>query len=139
MLASGNGDTHANSATSKLTASISITAAATLDLTNNLLAVAGGANPAAVRDTIRNLIIAGRNVPVGGVGDGKWTGKGITSSTAATHFVNDGLESRVVAYSINSDLPLGSYGTFGGQSVGPNDDLDRAFGDAFLDARQFLR
>src|SRR5204862_6984045 len=90
---------------------------ANLDLTNNMMVVAGGATPATTHTTIRSLIIAARNVPVGGVGDGTWDGKGIGSSTAAAHFISDGLESRVVAYAMNSDLPLGAYSTFGGQTV----------------------
>ena len=45
------------------------------------------------------------------------------------------MESRVIGYAINSDLPLGAYSTFGGQSVGFNDILIRytKMGDADLD------
>jgi hypothetical protein len=51
--------------------------------------------------------------------------------------VSDGLESRVVAYAINSDLPLGAYSTFGGQSVAAGDLLVAYTyaGDANLDGR----
>src|SRR4029079_7453112 len=74
---------------------------------------------------------------VGGIGDGSWDGKGIGSSLAAAHQIADGLESRVVAYAINSDLPLGQYGTFGGQSVAGTDILIRytVNGDADLDGK----
>src|SRR5205807_10395948 len=85
------------------------------------------------------LIISGRNVPVGGVADGKWDGNGITSSVAAASFIADGSETRVVAYALNSDLAatLGQKSTFGGQSVGPNDILIRFTknGDSDLDGK----
>jgi len=52
--ASGNGDTHADASTSKVT-SLTVagggTPTANLDLTNNLLAVGGGGNPALTRAT----------------------------------------------------------------------------------------
>src|SRR5205823_4992014 len=124
--------THNNSGTSKLTGALTVAGGAvptaTPDLTNNLIVVAGGATPAATRDALTAQIIAGRNVPVGGVGDGTWTGKGITSSTAAARFVsNFSSETNAVGIALNSDLvlTLGSYTSFGGQGVGANDILIR--------------
>jgi hypothetical protein len=104
-------------------------------LTNNKLIVAGGANPKAIQAAIKLLIIQGRNVPVGGVGDGRWDGAGITSSAGHSFFVSDKAESRAIGYAINSDLPGGAYATFGGQTVGGSDILIRytRMGDANLD------
>jgi hypothetical protein len=84
---------------------------------------------------VRSAIVSGRNVPVGGVGDGTWDGKGITSSSAHGRFVLDGVESRAVGYALNSGLPLGAYATFGGQAAAGDDVLVRYTrnGDATLD------
>lgn len=119
------------------TPSLTITGTGSLDLNNNKLIVAGGATPSATLATIKSLIIAGRNVPVGGVGDGTWGGRGITSNSAHNAFVSDGIESRALGYSINSDLPLGAYATFGGQPVAGSDILVRftRMGDADLDGK----
>jgi hypothetical protein len=85
----------------------------TLDLTDNALIVdypASGPNPAA---EIRSQIIAGR----GAVGLGAtWTGKGITSSTAAAQVLNEA-ETVSVAYADNGNLPLGPYASFRGTAV----------------------
>ena len=64
-----------------------------------------------------DMLIAARNVPVGGVADGTWDGVGIGSSTAKAHAISAGIEERAVAYAVNGDLPLGAYPTFGGQTV----------------------
>jgi hypothetical protein len=85
--------------------------------------------------SIRSLLIAGRNVAVGGVSDGPWNGPGLTSSTAANYFFTDKTENHVVGYALNSALPLGAYSTFGGMAVTSTDILVRytVNGDANLD------
>src|SRR5207244_4222831 len=125
-------------ATSVLTSlSIATAAGAQFNVRNDSLIVNGGANPTATRDQIRSYLISGRGVPVGGAADGTWTGAGITSSTAANDFVVNGREQTVVAYALNSQLPLGSYTSFGGQTVSANDILIRYTrnGDANLDGK----
>jgi hypothetical protein len=103
----------------------------TLDLTNNALILnypAAGPNPAA---DVRSQIIAGR----GAVGLGAtWTGKGITSSTAAAQVVAEP-ESVSVAYADNGSLPLGPYTNFRGKAVDASSVLVRytRTGDANLD------
>src|SRR5207253_11089145 len=105
-----------------------------LDIGTRALIVAGGTDPHSKMATLKTMIIRGRNVPVGGVGDGAWTGLGIPSSAAQAAFVSEGIETRAIGYAINSDLPLGAYATFAGQSVGPDDILIRytRTGDADL-------
>src|SRR5205814_518904 len=105
--------------------------------TDQKMVLKSGASPAAKRDAIRALLVSGRNVPVGGVADGTWDGPGVNSSAAHAAFLSDGNESRVVGYAINSALPLGMYGTFGGLSVTDNDVLVRYTrnGDADLDGK----
>jgi uncharacterized protein YjbI with pentapeptide repeats len=102
---------------------------ATMDVTDNAMIVNySGDSPAA---NVRDRIITGR----GGIGPlGRWTGTGITSSTAAAanQLVPD---SRSIGYAENATLPLGPYGTFRGAAV---DDMSIliAFtrtGDANLD------
>src|SRR2546421_112362 len=80
---------------------LSLPAPAKPDPNNKTTTVAGRPNPTATMNTIRSLLIAGRNVPVGGVGDGKWDGNAITSSTARNNFTSNGIESRVLAYALN--------------------------------------
>jgi hypothetical protein len=106
-----------------------------MDLADNYMIVHGGTDPAATMNDVRNWLISGRNVPVGGVADGIWNGTGIQSSTAAQHFIDDEFESRGLAYALNSQIPLGSVTTWGGQSVGPDDVLVlyTRNGDASLD------
>jgi hypothetical protein len=83
----------------------------TLDITNNALVIHySDVNP---ESTIRQWILSGR----GGVGLGAtWTGKGITSSTAADRNVSDP-ESRSVGYVVNGSLPFGAQTVFLGQNV----------------------
>ena len=103
---------------------------AALDITNNAVVINyTGASPEAA---IRQQILAGRGGA--GVGAGRWTGLGITSSTAAAdNAIN--IESRSVAFAENSGLPLGSYSVFRGQPVGANSFLITyaRTGDANLD------
>jgi autotransporter-associated beta strand protein len=117
------------------TGSLLVTGTGKVDLTDNKMIVAAGASQIGTLNAIRTLIVAGRNVPGGGVGDGTWTGNGITSSTAAAAFTANGVETRAVGYALNSFLPLGPYATFGGQSVSGTDILVRYTrnGDATLD------
>jgi hypothetical protein len=70
-----------------------------------------GASPAG---DIRSQIIAGRAATGGGTST--WTGKGITSSKAASDVLG-APESTAVGYAVNGALPLGSYSTFRGQAV----------------------
>jgi hypothetical protein len=80
-----------------------------LDVMNNRVIVDySGASPL---NSIRDQIIAGR----GGVGFGNatWSENGIKSTTAAG---TDGI-SFGIGYAENSDLPLGAYSNFSGQSV----------------------
>src|SRR5207244_6623058 len=100
---------------------LTVDAGGNLDLTNNLAIIPGGGDPHATQALVKAKIIAARNVPVGGVGDGTWDAKGIGSSTAAAHFASFGIEERAVGYAVNGDLPLGAYGTFGGQTVSARD------------------
>ncbi|MEX2141947.1 MAG: proprotein convertase P-domain-containing protein [Pirellulales bacterium] len=83
-----------------------------LDISDNALVVDySGDSPAAA---IRDKIIAGRGGP--GVGNGTWTGAGLTSSTAAAQNANNP-EARSLGYAENAALPLGAYTTFRGQAV----------------------
>jgi hypothetical protein len=91
--------------------SLTVGAAATLDITDNALIINyTGASPVA---TVRAGILSGRGGP--GLG-ASWTGMGITSSTAAQTNTSEP-ESRAVGYAENSALPLGPYTTFRGQAV----------------------
>jgi hypothetical protein len=83
----------------------------TLDITDNAAVLEySGASPVA---TVRAQLLSGR----GGAGFGAtWTGKGITSSTAAAANSTEA-ESRSVGYAENSSLPLGPYTEFRGQTV----------------------
>ena len=85
----------------------------TLDINDNKVIVNYGdvgANPEAI---LRMRIIEGR----GAVGLGAtWTGRGITSGTAASAVVTEP-ESRSVGYADNAVMPLGRYTTFGGEAV----------------------
>ena len=98
-------------ATSVLT-SLSLGEGAKLDIHDNAVIVNyTGASPELA---IRDKIIEGRGGV--GIGNGVWTGAGITSSTAAAF---NGLipESRSIGYADNGSLPLGRYHTFRGQPV----------------------
>jgi glucose/arabinose dehydrogenase len=95
-----------------LLTSLSIAPGATLDITDNALVIDyTGTSPV---DFVRNEILAGRDGV--GVGNGRWTGVGITSSTAAQ--ANIAMpESHSVGYAENAALPLGRYDVFRGQTV----------------------
>jgi hypothetical protein len=84
----------------------------TLDLNESALIVDySGASPLPV---IRERLISGRGGA--GLGNGAWTGNGITSSAAATlNAISP--ESHAVGYADNAMLPLGSYTSFRGQPV----------------------
>jgi hypothetical protein len=133
--ANGKATFAAGGAKNLVAAAVSIaggtTPTGTLDLTDNALIVdypVAGPNPAT---EIRGQIIAGR----GAVGLGAtWTGKGITSSTAAAQ-VTSSPESVSVAYAVNGTLPLGPYAMFRGAAVDASTVLVRytRTGDANLD------
>ncbi|MEX2139552.1 MAG: RHS repeat-associated core domain-containing protein [Pirellulales bacterium] len=91
---------------------LAIDAGAVLDITDNAVIVDyTGASPA---ETIRGLILTGRGGV--GIGNGIWTGAGITSSTAAAeNLLNP--ESRSVGYAENGSLPGGPHTTYRGQAV----------------------
>ena len=102
---------------------------ATLDITNNAGVLEySGASPLA---TVRAQVLSGR----GATGFGAtWTGRGITSSTAAAANATEP-EARSVGYAENSTLPLGAYANFRGQAV-DNTSILMAYtrtGDANLD------
>jgi subtilisin family serine protease/subtilisin-like proprotein convertase family protein len=78
------------------------------DITNNALII--DYTSASPSDVIRDYLIAGRG---GAGGTGDWTGKGITSSTAAA----DNAASHSVGYAENSNLPLGPFSSFHGEPV----------------------
>jgi uncharacterized protein YjbI with pentapeptide repeats len=95
----------------KIGADFSIAPTGTLDLTDNAAIVDyTETNPAA---TVREHIRSGR----GGAGlGGKWTGTGITSSTAAE--ANKAApDSRSLGYADNAAMPLGPFKTFHGASM----------------------
>jgi hypothetical protein len=95
----------------KISGVFSIAADAAFDLTDNALVIDyAGTSPAA---TVRELIITGR----GGTGPGgAWSGKGITSNTAAAANQADS-DSRSLGYAENASLPLGPFTTFHGAPV----------------------
>jgi hypothetical protein len=109
----------------------------TLDLNNNYLIVGGGADPVATLANIKALIVQGRNVPVGGLADGTWDGRGIASGVANAAYTSDGFETRQIGFALNSALPFGEVTSFGGLSVTSNDILVRytRAGDADLDGK----
>jgi hypothetical protein len=91
---------------------LSIEEGATLDITTGALVIDyAGTSPAA---TVRQLIASGRGAA--GVGNGAWTGAGITSSVAAAENAANP-ESRSVGYGENATLPLGPYTSFRGVAV----------------------
>jgi hypothetical protein len=97
-----------NGGTSRLVA-LMMDSQTQFDITNNALVIDyTGASPSA---GIRDYLIAGR-----GGGTGGWTGKGITSSTAAADNAVSAA-SHSVGYAENSDLPLGRFSSFHGESV----------------------
>jgi hypothetical protein len=92
--------------------SLDLVAGATLDLNESALIVDySAASPLA---TIRENIISGRGGS--GLGNGSWTGTGITSSAVAAR---DAVapETHSVGYADNAMLPLGPYVSFRGQLV----------------------
>jgi hypothetical protein len=92
--------------------SLTIGTGATLDISDNALVIDyTGDSPEA---TIRAKILEGRGGP--GVGNGTWTGAGITSSSAAAANALDP-ESRSIGFGDNATLPLGSYSSFRGIEV----------------------
>jgi hypothetical protein len=92
--------------------SLTINPGGTLDLNDNAMIVDyTGDSPASA---IRGKIAEGRGGV--GIGQGKWAGTGITSSTAQQ--INATMpEARSVGYAENGALPLGPYSTFRGQPV----------------------
>ncbi len=108
-----------------------------LDLKNNGFIVdyassLSGGQVDALRTDIRGWLIDGRDGT--GLGQGHWTGSGITSSiAAAANAVNQ--ESRAVGYGVNVNMPLGAQTTFLGQSVDSSSIIGRytVTGDADLD------
>ena len=60
---------------------------------------------------VQGLAATGRNVAPGGIYDGAWTGKGLTSSAAAPadDNANAGYEQNILAVVQNSDMYLGGY------------------------------
>src|SRR5207302_3054953 len=115
VLASGDLTT----STSVLSAAPTVTGGAQLDLDDNSMVVNyTGASPAAA---VRTLLVNGRGPA--GFGNATWNGLGgITSSKASTAAqglggAGDGVN-LAVGYAENSALPLGSYTTFAGQTVG---------------------
>jgi hypothetical protein len=92
--------------------SLTINPGGTLDVNDNALIVDyTGASPASA---IRGKIVEGRGGV--GIGQGKWAGTGITSSSAQQ--INATMpEARSVGYAENAALPLGPYATFRGVPV----------------------
>jgi hypothetical protein len=92
--------------------SLDLVGGATLDLNESALIVDySGASPLA---TIRENIISGRGGA--GLGNGTWSGTGITSAAvAALNIIAP--ESHAVGYAENALLPLGAYTSFHGQPV----------------------
>jgi uncharacterized protein YjbI with pentapeptide repeats len=95
----------------KFAGGFSIAPTAVIDLTDNAAIIDHSiASPVL---TVREKILSGR----GGAGlGGKWTGTGITSSTAATAN-QTAPDSRSLGYAENAALPLGAYTTFHGAAV----------------------
>jgi hypothetical protein len=91
---------------------LSLATGATLDLGNGAIVLDySGQSPV---ELVREKIISGRTRA--GLGEGTWTGTGITSSAAAAaNQVNS--ETRAVGYAENSLLPLGAYTTYRGVPV----------------------
>jgi hypothetical protein len=99
--------------------SLSIASPANLDLSDNSIILNyGNETTNATRDTIRNLLINGRNAAPGN--PAPWNGLGgITSSYAHTNGNGSNL---AIGYADNAQLAIvsasGSYTSFGGQTVG---------------------
>ncbi len=109
-----------------------------LDLANNdmIIRASDPTDAANKLSMVEHALREGRNVAAGGLFDGTWDGSnGIVSSSAASHAVNDGVESRALAVALNGDQLFGSVSTFDGTSVGNNDILIKytAMGDAAFD------
>lgn len=103
----------------------SATPVASLDLGNNSL----------VADKTLTATSAVRNQISAAYAGGTWTGKGITSSTAAADFTANGSSAKLaVGYADNSDFGMGLT-TFGGRAVDGNSLLfsSTLYGDANLD------
>src|SRR5206468_1173916 len=115
ILASGG----STASTSTLTAAPTIAGGAQLDLDDNAMIINyTGSSPAAA---VRQLLVSGRGPA--GFGNATWNGLGgITSSKASTPAqglggTGDGVN-LAIGYAENSALPLGSYTSFKGQTVG---------------------
>jgi hypothetical protein len=92
--------------------SLDLVGGATLDLNESALIIDySGASPLSA---IRERLISGRGGV--GLGNGTWTGTGITSSAVAA-LNSVAPESHSVGYADNAMLPLGSYANFHGQPV----------------------
>lgn len=124
-----------NSGTSALNSAPTFSATGRLDLTNNKMVINyTGSSPLGL---VRSALVSGRGT-TGGYDNGEtWNGtSGIISSTAQADVAQFG-----VGYAENSDLPLGAYTSFGGQTVGSSSvlvkytrngdtDLDGVVGDS---------
>jgi hypothetical protein len=97
--------------TSEITG-LTLETGATLDIGDNALVLDyGGVSPVSM---VREMILSGRTRF--GLGEGVWTGTGITSSAAAAANQLES-EARSVGYAENALLPLGAYTTFRGAPV----------------------
>jgi T5SS/PEP-CTERM-associated repeat protein len=120
LVLSGNGQLVMSAGKDKslVLSSVSIDAAANLDLNDNAIIVNYGAETTnATRDTIRNLLVNGRNAAPGN--PAPWNGVGgITSTFAHTNGNGSNL---AIGYADNAQLAVisasGSYTSFGGQTV----------------------
>ena len=91
---------------------LSLATGATLDIGNSALVLDySGQSPV---ELVRDRIISGRTRA--GLGEGLWTGTGITSSAAAAANAVES-ESRAVGYAENALLPLGPYTSYRGVPV----------------------
>src|SRR5438093_10316121 len=99
--------------TSVLTSVPTVGGSAKFDLDDNSMVIHYGAASNALAD-VRTLLINGRGPA--GFGNASWDATGgICSSNA--HAYGDGVN-LAIGYGENSALPLGSYTTFAGQTVG---------------------
>lgn len=106
----------------------------------------GSATPLATLDLANNELIANKSVTAAlklldqvkaGYASGAWTGKGVTSSTAAADFAANGASAQTaVGFADNADFGMGLT-TFGGRTVDSNSLLMRytVYGDANLDGK----
>ena len=101
---------------------------ATLDLSDNDLILANGGSAGVAQ--IQSLVLEGYSTGT----NGKWSGAGLTSSTAAA--TDSATVKLALGFALNSSLSAGrQFTTFGGVTVNANDDLIKCtfIGDANLD------